>query len=844
MMSNLYERKYAIGSGYPSYRPTWEESAHAAQDAAAFDGPASGCSVGHGADSEGMGGHGASDDDRLGRVVGGCRLLSVLGTGSSSIVYVAQREDHPQTLVAVKILAYRDDMGPAERASVRGRFLREARSVCKLRHENILPVLSYGDADDLTYMVLPLVAGGTLAAWLADRSRPIPLALVADIANKLASALDYAHWHGVVHRDVKPANILIGPHNQVNLADFGIARLFEGGEDALTREDWATLTRTGHVIGTPQYMAPEQIAGGPVGPATDIYSLGVVLYLLVTGHVPFDGTTPLALAMQHLHELPTPPRALRPELPAAAEAAILRALDKHPARRFATAGALAEAFAASLETNASSPRNAEASIMRSNIPSTTRLADYVLEAPLDCPDQIAHRPGERSHLTEQQVALQPPRPSPQDASYTVRRLQAPASTASLSAGESAGRVESSAQRSAPPPILPPAPADRVGRKRGMSLFRRRGRFALLAAVLFLGITGTALAAHRPVDPRALAGNAALATGTQASGEVVFLDNPRDPSPGGTDALSIVVTGLSAPPAGSHYAAWLTDMQNEHDIALGTLAAGIHGAYTLRYEGSVGSQGGSGNNLLGQGQQEMVWITLEHDVLQAPVGRVVLGGMLPRMAFMHVQHLLVAYDDTPNHIGLLVGLLDQSRKLAAQALILESIAASGDTQAIQCVAQTVVDIIEGSHGPNYQPISITCDAEVRAVTGDGYGILGDGYLTDAADHASRAAHQPDTTDHIRLVVSRVEAALANIKAWVTTADQDALSLLANPSDTGKVHELATLCVRAFVGTDQDGDGQVDPVAGEGGAVTAYAQGQALATLPLSPKPAGAGGMPGM
>src|SRR5689334_18060137 len=129
----------------------------------------------------------------LGMLVEDYRLLSVLGTGGTSTVYVAQRLDHPQTLVAVKVLSYHEAVGVADRSSFRARFLREAHAVSTLHHKHILPVLSYGESDDLTYMILPLVAGGPLAAWLADQRAPIPLPAVADYATKLASALDYAH---------------------------------------------------------------------------------------------------------------------------------------------------------------------------------------------------------------------------------------------------------------------------------------------------------------------------------------------------------------------------------------------------------------------------------------------------------------------------------------------------------------------------------------------------------------------------------------------------------------------------------------------------------------------------
>ncbi|WIG58292.1 MAG: serine/threonine protein kinase [Ktedonobacterales bacterium] len=291
-----------------------------------------------------------TSDSRLGSIIENYRLLSVLGTGSTSVVYLGQQLDDHHGLVAVKILSYQTTTLVADHASFRRRFLREAHAASKLRNEHIVPVLSYGDDDEMTYMIMPVIVGGTLGSLLADRLEPLPLSEIAGYLTQIASALDTAHQQGVVHRDVKPTNILLDEHRNVYLTDFGIARIFDSGDNALTREGPATLTRTGQVLGTPYYMAPEQVKGEPVTPATDIYALGVVLYQMVTGQVPFHGDTPLAVALQHLQETPSAPRLLRAELPAPIEDVIMRALAKEPRDRFSSAGAMAEAFHAGLAT--------------------------------------------------------------------------------------------------------------------------------------------------------------------------------------------------------------------------------------------------------------------------------------------------------------------------------------------------------------------------------------------------------------------------------------------------------------------------------------------------------------
>jgi hypothetical protein len=298
----------------------------------------------------------AEADTLLGRELAGYRLTKVVGRGGMSTVYLGRRIDDDNAEAAIKVL----QESPGGHATSHTRFCREAQTVASLQHDHILPVLDYGEWQGLSYMVMPLAAGGTLRRRLASTPGPFPLAVAAAYAVQLASALDYAHQHTIVHGDVKPSNVLLDGQGRLLLADFGLARHFAR---PLYGDEATTLTSPDEVLGTPDYMAPEQFLGHSVGPAADIYALGVVLYLLATGLLPFEGETPVAVGIAHLHDIPLSPRLFRADLPAPAAAAILCALAKNPVRRFASAGTLAQAFAAGIEERWTAENRAHARML-------------------------------------------------------------------------------------------------------------------------------------------------------------------------------------------------------------------------------------------------------------------------------------------------------------------------------------------------------------------------------------------------------------------------------------------------------------------------------------------------
>ena len=301
--------------------------------------------------------------------LGRYRLLAELGRGAMGVVYKAE-DPLINRSVAIKTIIMTDD--PAGRADYEARFFQEAKAAGGLNHPNLITIHDVGREGDVAYMAMELLEGTELRELTARGRLPLPFAL--DIVAQVADGLAHAHEHGVVHRDIKPGNIMIVRGRQAKIMDFGIARVHASD----------VRTQTGAILGSPRYMSPEQMTGQPVDRRCDIFSLGVVLHELAAGEPPFSAATVTQLMQQIATATPPPPSAANPAVPAMLDLIVARALEKQPNARYQGAAELAADLRACLAElggpAASTAASGEVTALTAAAAATSMQVDVPLDA--------------------------------------------------------------------------------------------------------------------------------------------------------------------------------------------------------------------------------------------------------------------------------------------------------------------------------------------------------------------------------------------------------------------------------------------------------------------------------
>jgi serine/threonine protein kinase len=706
-----------------------------------------------------------------GAVLGNYRLERFIGQSKIGPSFLARTDARSTYLV--RFLTGPVDVAPKDYEEYLEHFQYQASQIATLQHPYILPLLDFGSYRGLPYLVSPHIPLRSLRTRI-DKNGALNTFTVGRYLDQIATALEYAHEHSVLHGSLSVDSIFIRLDGQLVVADVGVKSLLElNRHNVLVNQlhEWSDGS------------APEQLLGKPASPATDVYALGAVVYHLLTGSPVFQGNTLDEIAQLHLYaSIPTLTQQ-RSDLPAGLYSILARALAKDPAQRFHQPGAFANAYHSNL-----GPMN------------RTRLPFVVSEAP----SALTHQPlvmGVPADIQATEQALNNHTSTATDHMSGSVRLKPQSSNPHSLHGFSG---DSLTLADNPRPIL-------------MRRFQRKHkqRTILIASLIGLFVVvGGALGITFLAQKSAATSN--------ASGQVTFFSNQKIPG-GQTNALNITIHNLTVPPAGYTYEAWIVNDQTEEVIDVGKLTEKSQ-AWALTYSGAS-------SNLLAAGDK--LEVTLEQGVVKVPAGKVILVGTFPVKAFSHIQHLLVSFPKTPGKIGFLIGLLEQTHLLNIQASVLQSVATSRNTIATECVAQSLLDIIEGTQGTHYQPLAEACNQQNVTATGDGFGLLGKGYLTDAEQHAALALSQPDATSGMHQHAALMDIALSNITTWVTTIEHDVLLLRAHPTNLASIQEITSLTDAVYHGIDVNGDGQIDPVVGEAGALSAYLQGQFMATLTLVP-----------
>ncbi len=522
----------------------------------------------------------------IGRKLGKYEIIELLGQGGMATVYKGYQPDFDR-FVAVKVLPTH----PGQDRLFHERFRLEARIIAQLQHPHILPVYDYGSEGETLFLAMAYISGGSLKDRIEKGA--LPLGEAESILRQLASALDYAHRRGVIHRDVKPDNVLLDSEGNALLADFGIVKILEG-------ESTSNLTATGGVLGTPTYMAPEQSQGLGVSPQTDIYALGVIVYEMLTGRQPYEADTPMQVMLKHITDPVPSLLEVSGSLPPALEPVMTRVLAKNPEERYSSANEFAQEFLRAIHRDASEIVLREATSTKEAPPT------YGTPPP-------AAAPAVPSQLAPQPVPSQPSAPQ------IIRAVP-----------------ESSSRSGSSPLVL-------LG---GFTII------ALLAVIIVLLVvnnngnqpqnevaviptvpaTTAATSVPDATDPPPATSAAAAPTRptVRTFGRLSYTTTDTL-----GDSISLQTNGLSQPPAGKEYAVWLKNTNDGSLLPIGMISLDGLGNGVHSYVDPEGRTLAALYNT--------VLITVEDEQGDEPAGEIIYSGTTPDVVRDALSEIFVASD---------------------------------------------------------------------------------------------------------------------------------------------------------------------------------------------------------
>jgi len=683
----------------------------------------------------------------IGHIIGKVRIEKFIARGGMAEVYLGRHLtlDRP---VAVKVMHSHIEADP----ELLERFQREARVVASLRHSNIVQVFDFDTHEGHPYMVMEYFRGQTLSSYLKhlhETDQGLSYEQISRLLGGIASGIDYAHSQGAIHRDIKPGNIILHSRSrkftkntpitrsvEPILTDFGLVRIAHA----------KTQTESGIVSGTPTYMSPEQARGDRVDHRTDIYSLGIILYEMLAGRVPFEGDSAMAVIYQHIHEPSPPIEGLPPQL----QAVIDRALAKNPDERYQTANQMAAEF------NEAIGVHAEAETVRPLQSQTPRPASP----------------------TKKQIPI-----------WIGAAIFACACVGFLLAGA-------------------------VGLS-AIKLFPTRE------------VTQANPTSTTEIDPPS----------TEEASTDIIPDTSSSPagvlrfqnSVATMDQITLNAT-LGPLPENTQYEVWMIDDAHEQSQSLGVLEQGASDQFSLTY---IEPQG---QNLIAL--YNRMEITLEPSPDDSPNSsrNVLYSGSLPPASLEHIRHLLVSTEETPGQGAMGVGLVDNVTLIKEAADAMLQAFDAGDNSRVRSNAEAIVNLIVGKEDLDFYK-DWDEDSAIND-PGDGYGLLINGaqagYLDGMIHHASYSADAPGATSDIQMHATHVEICTQNLETWAPELRDLALNIVRTPDNQeveAEIRNAVSLADQMLNGIDIDGSETVDPIPGEGGALTALTHVGYMSDMPI-------------